>query len=111
MTRKTAIAIAGNQPVFWECFDFCVLSECCDELGSLINKFGMEVCQPSPKILKEIATQIGDRDNGVRSAALNCIVEAYNIVGDSVYKLVGKVCCLVFVSLCDYFKPVFDKGT
>ena len=78
------------------------LLECCDELGSLINKFGMEVCQPSPKILKEIATQIGDRDNGVRSAALNCIVEAYNIVGDSVYKLVGKVCCFVFVSLCDY---------
>lgn len=51
----------------------------------------MEVCQPSPKILKEVAGQIADRDNGVRSAALNCIVAAYNIVGESVYKLIGRV--------------------
>jgi len=65
--------------------------ECLDELGVLINKFGLEVCQPSPKVLKEIAVQIGDRDNGVRSAALNCIVEAFNIIGESVYKLVGRL--------------------
>ena len=65
--------------------------ECCEQLGLLISKFGMEVCQPGPKILKEIATQIADRDNGVRSAALNCIVAAYNIIGDAVYKLVGRV--------------------
>lgn len=52
----------------------------------------MEVCQPTPpKALKEMAAQIGDRDNGVRSAALNAIVEAYNIVGEQVYKLIGRV--------------------
>ena len=52
----------------------------------------MEVCVPTAgKALKEIATQISDRDNGVRSAALNCIVEAYNIVGETVYKMVGRV--------------------
>ena len=72
----------------------CVISslECLAELGFLISKFGMEVCQPSPpKALKEMATQIGDRDNGVRSAALDAIVEAYNIVGEQVYKLIGRV--------------------
>ncbi|XP_047135598.1 cytoskeleton-associated protein 5 isoform X1 [Hydra vulgaris] len=65
--------------------------ECCEELGFLISKFGIDVCQPNPKVLKDIAVQIADRDNGVRSAALNCIVEAYNIVGDQVYKLIGKL--------------------
>lgn len=65
--------------------------ECCDELGFLITKFGMEVCQPGPKVLKEIAGQISDRDNGVRSAALNCIVAAYNIIGEAVYKYVGRL--------------------
>jgi len=66
--------------------------ECLTELGFLISKFGMEVCQPTPpKALKEMATQIGDRDNGVRSAALNAIVEAYNIVGEQVYKLIGRL--------------------
>ena len=67
-------------------------SECLVELGYLISKFDINVCQPTPaKALKEIAGQIGDRDNGVRSAALNAVVEAYNIVGEPVYKLVGRV--------------------
>ncbi|XP_065658210.1 cytoskeleton-associated protein 5-like [Hydra vulgaris] len=50
----------------------------------------MDVCQPSPKVLKDIAVQIADRDNGVWSVTLNCIVEAYSIVGEKVYKLIGK---------------------
>lgn len=54
---------------------------------------GLEICQPSPKeALKEIAKQIGDRDNSVRSAALNTIVVAYQIIGEQVYKYVGRVC-------------------
>ncbi len=68
------------------------VSECLTELGFLISKFGISVCQPSPaKALTEIAGQIGDRDNGVRSAALNAVVEAYNLVGEKVYKMVGRV--------------------
>lgn len=52
----------------------------------------MNVCQPSPAhALKIIAGQIGDRDNGVRNAALNTIVVAYTILGESVYKYVGSV--------------------
>lgn len=47
---------------------------------------------PTPAAcLKEVAKQISDRDNSVRNAALNCIVQAYHIVGEKVYKLVGNV--------------------
>ncbi|XP_022781710.1 cytoskeleton-associated protein 5-like [Stylophora pistillata] len=57
--------------------------ECLEELGSLIQVFGMNVCQPTPpKALAAIAAQIGDRDNGVRNAALNAVVEAYFLVGE-----------------------------
>lgn len=53
---------------------------------------GIEVCVPSPAAcLKEVAKQISDRDNGVRNAALNCVVQAYNIVGERVYKMIGNV--------------------
>lgn len=54
---------------------------------------GINVCLPSPTAcLKEVAKQISDRDNAVRNAALNCVVQAYYIVGDKVYKMVGQVC-------------------
>ena len=38
-----------------------------------------------------VAKQIADRDNAVRSAALNCIVHAYCQEGEKVYKLIGQV--------------------
>ncbi|XP_059161081.1 cytoskeleton-associated protein 5-like isoform X1 [Physella acuta] len=67
-------------------------SELLEELGGLIENYGMNVCQPSPAhALKIIAGQIGDRDNGVRNAALNTIVVAYTILGESVYKYVGNL--------------------
>ena len=57
--------------------------ECLEELGALIQVYGMNVCQPTPpKALAAIAAQIGDRDNGVRNAALNAVVEAYYLVGE-----------------------------
>ena len=40
---------------------------------------------------KEIGKQIGDRDNSVRNAALNTVVAAYAIVGDQVYKFMGRL--------------------
>lgn len=67
-------------------------TECLEELGSLIEGFGISVCQPTPQAaLKEVAKQISDRDNSVRNAALNCVVQAYFIEGDRVYKMVGQV--------------------
>lgn len=67
-------------------------TECLDELGYLIETYGMGACQPSAQIaLKEIARHIADRDNSVRSAALNCVVQAYFIVDEKVYKLIGQL--------------------
>lgn len=67
-------------------------TECLDELSYLIETYGMGACQPSAQIaLKEIARHIADRDNSVRSAALNCVVQAYFIVEDKVYRLIGQL--------------------
>uniref|UniRef100_A0A3B3UXH6 Cytoskeleton associated protein 5 n=1 Tax=Poecilia latipinna TaxID=48699 RepID=A0A3B3UXH6_9TELE len=69
-----------------------VSSECLEELGCLIEGYGMNVCQPTPaKSLKEIAVHIGDRDTSVRNAALNTVVAVYNVCGDQVYKLIGNL--------------------
>ncbi|ETE68319.1 Cytoskeleton-associated protein 5, partial [Ophiophagus hannah] len=66
--------------------------KCLEELGCLIESYGMNVCQPTPgKALKEIAIHIGDRDNTVRNAALNTIVTVYNVHGDQVFKLIGNL--------------------
>uniref|UniRef100_A0A3Q2TJF3 Cytoskeleton associated protein 5 n=1 Tax=Fundulus heteroclitus TaxID=8078 RepID=A0A3Q2TJF3_FUNHE len=67
-------------------------AECLEELGCLIEGYGMIVCQPTPaKCLKDIAVHIGDRDTSVRNAALNTVVAAYNVCGDQVYKLIGNL--------------------
>ncbi|XP_053677299.1 protein mini spindles [Anopheles nili] len=67
-------------------------AECLDELGYLIETYGLTVCQPSqPVALKEIARHISDRDNAVRNAALNAVVQAYFLAGEKVYKLIGQL--------------------
>lgn len=64
--------------------------ECLEELGSLIEAYGITICQPSPgQALKTITGQIGNRDNGVRNAALNTTVVAHTILGDNLYKYTG----------------------
>nr|XP_039262114.1 cytoskeleton-associated protein 5-like [Styela clava] len=68
------------------------ITECLDEIGHLITTIGIDVCQPTPtKALREVASHISNRDNSVRSAALNVLVCAYNTCGDVVYKFVGKL--------------------
>ncbi|XP_060130408.1 cytoskeleton-associated protein 5 isoform X2 [Zootoca vivipara] len=67
-------------------------AECLEELGCLVESYGMNVCQPTAgKVLKEIAIHIGDRDNTVRNAALNTIVTVYNVHGDQVFKQIGNL--------------------
>ncbi|XP_075044282.1 cytoskeleton-associated protein 5 isoform X2 [Mixophyes fleayi] len=67
-------------------------AECLEELGCLVESYGMNVCQPTPgKVLKEIAVHIGDRDTTVRNAALNTIVAVYNVHGEQVFKLIGNL--------------------
>ncbi|XP_075144910.1 msps cytoskeleton-associated protein 5 isoform X3 [Haematobia irritans] len=67
-------------------------TECLDELGYLIENYTLTVCQPSQQAaLKEIARHISDRDNSVRNAALNCVVQAYFQAGEKIYKLIGQM--------------------
>lgn len=67
-------------------------TECLEQLGWLIESYGISVCQPTPAAaLKEIARQISDRDNSVRNSALNCVVAAYFLEGDKVLKMVGQI--------------------
>nr|XP_029730106.1 protein mini spindles-like isoform X4 [Aedes albopictus] len=67
-------------------------AECLDELGFLIETYGLSVCQPTQQAaLKEIAKHISDRDNSVRNAALNAVVQAYFLAGEKVYKLIGQL--------------------
>ncbi|KAG0714752.1 Cytoskeleton-associated protein 5 [Chionoecetes opilio] len=67
-------------------------AECLEAIGNLIETFGTFVCQPSPPVaLKEVAKQIADRDNSVRNAALNCLVQVYFQEGEKVYKFVGNL--------------------
>lgn len=69
-----------------------LLVECLEELSYLIEAYGMSVCQPNPPTaLREVARHISDRDNGVRNAALNCIVQAFFLDGEKVFKCVGPV--------------------
>ncbi|XP_049825977.1 protein mini spindles isoform X2 [Aethina tumida] len=67
-------------------------AECLDAMGSIIETYGITICVPSPAAcLKEVAKQISDRDNSVRNAALNCATQAYFIVGEKVFKMVGNI--------------------
>uniref|UniRef100_T1JI26 TOG domain-containing protein n=1 Tax=Strigamia maritima TaxID=126957 RepID=T1JI26_STRMM len=67
-------------------------TECLDELGNLIESYGINVCQPSVSAaLKEVTRHISDRDNGVRNAALNCVVSAYVLEGEKIYKIIGPI--------------------
>lgn len=67
-------------------------TECLEELGYLIETYGITVCTPSAAVaLKEVAKQISDRDNAVRNAALNCVVQAFFLEGEKVYKMVGNI--------------------
>ncbi|GLV37157.1 mini spindles [Carabus blaptoides fortunei] len=86
-------------------------TECLEELGSLIEGYGISVCQPSPQAaLKEVAKQISDRDNSVRNAALNCVVQAYFIEGERVYKMVGQISDKDFSLLEERIKRASKKG-
>ena len=68
------------------------IAECLEELGILIRDNGMTICGAQPqKTVPLIASQISDRDNAVRSAALNAMVVVYGNVGDGVFKFTSKV--------------------
>lgn len=69
-----------------------MLLECLEHLATMIEDYGTSICQPSvAAACKEIAKSIGDRDNSVRTAALNCFVAAFFLHGEALFKFVGNV--------------------
>lgn len=67
-------------------------AECLECIGHLLETYGSTVMSSSGNgALKELARHIGDRDNAVRSAALNCVTSAYFLEGEKVYKMIGQI--------------------
>ncbi|KAJ3021312.1 Microtubule-associated protein, microtubule dynamics during spindle orientation [Thoreauomyces humboldtii] len=65
-------------------------TECLEELANLVNRNGINVCVPA-KAFPLVAVQLADRDASVRNGALAVLSQAYKIVGDQVYKHLGRV--------------------
>lgn len=58
----------------------------------MVEDYGTSIFQPNvPTACKEIAKCLGDRDNSVRTSALNCFVAAYLLHGDAILKFVANV--------------------
>ncbi|KAF8504055.1 microtubule associated protein [Hysterangium stoloniferum] len=59
-----------------------------DELENILKRAGVGACEPS-KALPLIAAMIADKDAQVRKSALAVLSEAYVLLGEKVWKLVG----------------------
>ncbi|KXN82086.1 Cytoskeleton-associated protein 5 [Leucoagaricus sp. SymC.cos] len=59
-----------------------------DELANILRKSGMSACEPS-KAFPLIASTLSDKDPQVRKSTLNVLSEAYALVGEKVWSLVG----------------------
>lgn len=67
-------------------------AECLEELGFIFEVLGLPISEPTPAVLlKEVARHISDRDNAVRNAALNCVVQAYFREEERVFKYIGQL--------------------
>ena len=64
--------------------NFRTRSVCLDVIELLIKENGSEAC--TPRIVKEVALLVGERDSTLRNAALNLIIKIFHIVGDEVFK-------------------------
>ena len=69
-------------------------TECLKHLAEMIGRSGVDVCgPPKQQSLKDIAAHISDKDQGVRSSAMNCLVEVHKFKGDELFnpKLIGRL--------------------
>jgi len=65
-----------------------VMSECVEETGNLIVKFGTGVCE-AKKVLLTIAQAVGASESHVRNAALTSLGNVYATMGDGIWNLLG----------------------
>ncbi|KAF5358260.1 hypothetical protein D9756_001599 [Leucocoprinus leucothites] len=61
-----------------------------DELGNILKKSGMSACDPA-KAFPLIASTLSDKDPQVRKSTLNVLSEAYALIGEKVWSLVGSL--------------------
>ncbi|CAG5054310.1 unnamed protein product [Parnassius apollo] len=67
-------------------------AECLECIGHLVETYGSTVMAGGcGAALRELARHIGDRDNAVRSAALNAVASTYFLEGEKVYKMIGQI--------------------
>ncbi|KAF8136324.1 hypothetical protein EV363DRAFT_1395442 [Boletus edulis] len=60
-----------------------------DELANLLKRNGMGTCNQPSKAFPVIGSMIADKDSAVRKSALSILSEAYSLVGEKVWTLVG----------------------
>ena len=65
-------------------------TECLDEVAALLHRHGQTAFTPA-KALPIIAAQVGDRDAAVRNASLGAVCQAYLLIGDEIYKHIGRI--------------------
>ncbi|VDK56206.1 unnamed protein product [Anisakis simplex] len=66
-------------------------TECLQVLEELLDTTGIAATTTPGPSLKQIAACISDRDNNVRSAAINAVVVAWKEEGERVFQLIGKM--------------------
>ncbi|KAI8525472.1 hypothetical protein RHMOL_Rhmol13G0233000 [Rhododendron molle] len=77
--------------------------ECVDLVGFLFDTHGAEIVGQL-KSLQTIASLTGERDGEIRKAALNTLAIGYKILGDDIWKYVGKLADSQRSILYDRFK-------
>ncbi|XP_059659280.1 protein MOR1-like [Cornus florida] len=77
--------------------------ECVDLVGFLIDSHGAEI-GGQLKSLQIVASLTAERDGEIRKAALNTLATGYKIVGDDIWKYVGKLTDAQRSMLDDRFK-------
>ncbi|EJD44042.1 ARM repeat-containing protein [Auricularia subglabra TFB-10046 SS5] len=61
-----------------------------DEISGVLKRSGLGACDPA-KAFPVVATLISDKDPNVRKAALGALSEAYVLVGDKIWTMVGSL--------------------
>ncbi|XP_057833318.2 protein MOR1-like isoform X1 [Cryptomeria japonica] len=77
--------------------------ECVDHIGYMIDHYGVEIASPS-KALQIVAGLTSERDGELRKAALNTLAIAYKILGDDIWRFVGRLADAQKSMLDDKFK-------
>ncbi|KAH7416157.1 hypothetical protein KP509_14G078100 [Ceratopteris richardii] len=77
--------------------------ESVDHVGYMIDRFGVEIAGPS-KALQLVAVLTSERDGELRKSALQTLSIAYKILGDDIWRHVGKLSDAQRSMLDDKFK-------